>query len=1568
MSRRSLLFATGTCLGLVALWNCPAPAHVPLTSKPPVDPRAVPFDTATADRLVGAEALIKKDDWEKALPILQEILETPERLVPAERDTAICARQAVEQILAALPEAGREKYRKLYDEKATAAIPQRDDLPLLAAFCERYFYTTEGPRQAQKLASLSFDQGDLVVSAAVYARLLNRKEVAEKLTARDLVQAVLVFRRTGDGSDAALAWKRLATVAGDEKLAFKDKLYTLPELAKELDRIAPLSERLATWPLYRGDVQRNAQGDGGPSFLEPSWSVSTLPEKADTKSWVEDYLRQATDRLQTRGIPVLPAAQPIAVSGKVMFRTYDGLYFVNLDEKNPDFRNAWQATDGGAQAILGDPNKKQVIDPWKTQYLQTGPCGVLFENSVTGTLSSDGARAFLVDDLILPPNSFYQFRNFGPMVRPNHGHLNDQAYRNSLKSYSLDSYKLLWELGGKTPTGNATLDDVLGVVDADGKPLAGNLASRFFLGPPLPLNGKLYTLHERGNDLRLLCLEPKDKVNDKVPPSPDLVWHTKLLKTHESLDQNINRRIHAAHLAYGEGVLVCPTNAGHLVGVDLVSRRTAWVHEYQEKKPAPPMPNPNGLRPGFDINGRPLPSISLINEWKNTAPAIVDGKVVFAACDSNDLRCLDLHDGKLLWKVGRADGDLYLAGVFDEKALIVGTKSVRAVHLNTGREVWKIENTGLPSGQGVASDNIYYLPIQAAVKTKEPEIVAIDVVKGAIQAHTPARTKKPDGKVQEPGNLIFYEGQLISQTLTRLTSYPQLKARLDDIDARLQKDPKDPQAFNDRAALRLGKGELVGAVEDFRAALANDPEAGLKHRAREGLYESLSLFLERDFAAGEKYLDEYKELCKSENAEEQRQRETDYLFRLAQGRESQGRLTDALQAYLDIAAQRGDAKLLRVSAEPHVEARPDVWARGRIAALLSKGTEEQRNALEKAVAERWAEVKKKDDIEALQGFVNAFGPAFAAGRVARLRLAEKLLASDKPDAWRQTEMNLLQVRAFRDDPVTAGRAVEALARLMIRKDSLEDAFFYYRELGRDYAKVKIRDDRTGADLWEGIKTDKRFQSMLKEKPPAWKGPFKASEQNGNFQMQPAFTLEPTGEVLPFFERHKLSLETNAGQCRVVDKANGDTHWAFVTLPINHYFNNFIHGRGVGGAQGSRFTYSAQGHVVVLSLGHMVYAFDPVEKRKLWEYNLYKPGTAEQPNLAQVVRDRDGNYQLLYADGWLQKIGSLGPVGPGHVCVQTRNGLAALDLLTGNVLWTRDDVSPKAILLGDDEFIYPIDVDGDGRPTSAARALRVADGVGSAVPDFAELYRHRLAVRGRTFLTAEETAKGEQVLRLYDVHTGKDLWRKEFPAKSSIVRGVGDLAGVVDPEGNLSVFDIRSQKEVLKTRVKAEDLEKLTEAWVLADRNLIYVLLNRPPEPIPGIQGGLLSNIHPVLSSLPASGTLHAFDRAGGKMRWSNAVTNQQLLLEQFDESPLLIFTVKYAKLENMRIWRQVQVVEVIDKSTGKFVWPPPGKKEMMHNNQQPFHALRIDAKRGVVSLEQLNFQMRITAEEKEEEK
>ena len=256
-----------------------------------------------------------------------------------------------------------------------------------------------------------------------------------------------------------------------------------------------------------------------------------------------------------------------------------------------------------------------------------------------------------------------------------------------IRAYDMASGKLKWEQGGKVGNDKAELHDT------------------YFLGPPLPMAGKLYILTEKNQELRLICLEAA---------TGKLLQIQQLATTRDKVEMDVARRVQAAHLAYGEGMLVCPTNAGAILGIDLLTNSLVWAFSYREKSdvkedPAP-QPDPNFPRRGI----RPVPvpyNPSKHNHWKVSAPIIQDGKVVFAAPDAQRVYCLSLRDGSRIWDQRQQDGDLYLGGVYNGKVIVVNKDRCRALSLSKGEQVWSLE-TGMPSGQGVASGDTYYLPLK----------------------------------------------------------------------------------------------------------------------------------------------------------------------------------------------------------------------------------------------------------------------------------------------------------------------------------------------------------------------------------------------------------------------------------------------------------------------------------------------------------------------------------------------------------------------------------------------------------------------------------------------------------------------------------------------------------------------------------------------------------------------------------------------------------------------------------------------------------------------------------------
>src|SRR5262249_51775891 len=157
-----------------------------------------------------------------------------------------------------------------------------------------------------------------------------------------------------------------------------------------------------------------------------------------------------------------------------------------------------------------------------------------------------------------------------------------------------------------------------------------------------------------------------------------------------------------------------------------------------------------------------------------------------------------------------------------------------------------------------------------------------------------------------------------------------------------------------------------------------------------------------------------------------------YLYLLAKGREDQGRLVEAFDFYQRFGAVAGNKELVSVPDESILKSPPDVWARGRIAAMVAKATPDARLPLEKQIANSWDEVRKSGDTEKLRQFITMFGNLFRAGREARLELAEKLIEENSKGSMLEAEMNLHLLREQKEDSRIAARSLEALARLWTR--------------------------------------------------------------------------------------------------------------------------------------------------------------------------------------------------------------------------------------------------------------------------------------------------------------------------------------------------------------------------------------------------------------------------------------------------------------------------------------------------------------------------------------------------------
>jgi outer membrane protein assembly factor BamB len=1554
---------------------------------------SLPKDNDKKRQLEAAEDYIKIADWGLALPLLQKLVSTREDVFAQiersgpdgkKKPVMVSVKAEASRLIGTLPKEGTEAYKTQYGAQATDDLKKAraaGDPAMLAEVMRLYLYTDAGAEAANLLGTYHLDRGEYVAADLCFGKLLDRAG-ADNLPPDVLFKAAMALHMQDDPAARAreeAAWKKLNGRV--RELVVRGEPRSVTELQ---DYVAKMTRGLGSrnqkdYAMVYGNPARNGQLFGEIPFMHRRWQqvLADLHPKEDRTSGAATPLRAAERYLNQRGQAIIPANVPVTAtvtkadkqSPLIIYRTYGGVQAVEL--KNGKL--AWESSSKWSlDGLLNETKTVGAVNNWLNFYVGQNmqrPT-ILFENSVLGSLSTDNQYVYAVEDLAVPPPGQFQNVNFNPGANP-YGYsaeLIDAIRHSRLLAIHAGNGRLEWQVpdprdkeDGKAKT---ELDDC------------------YFLGPPLPMAGKLYVLIEKQQELRLVCLDPAQK--GKVLSSQALAT------TRDKMQQDVARRTEAAHLAYGEGVLVCPTNAGAILGIDLLTNSLLWAYPYREKsEPAPDqgdfegkmLPGGRVIRRGGGIayTGVPNPA----TQWKVTPPIIQDGKVLFAAPDATSLHCINLRDGAPVWSQKRTEDDLYLGGVFAGKVLVVGKKSVKAYKLSNGELAWEKREleTGMPSGFGIASDNVYYLPLKEAGQEKTPEICAIDVDRGEVLAHTKAR-KLADGSAPEPpGNLVFYEGDVLSQSYTEVVAYPQLKVKIAQMQQTLAQNPSDPVGLTELGELHLDQGKLSEAVADLKQALENvtaDTPPAVRGKARAKLYETLTEYFQRDFARAEEagYLKTYEELCQvkpddlsegkgeADAAAETRRRTANFLCLVAAGKEKQGKLVEAFEKYQEFSKAAGGQELISVVDEPSVKANPDAWSEGRIKAMLARATPEQRKPLEDQVARQWEKVRQSGSVEDVRKFVAVFGSQFDVGKQARLYLAERLMEDDSPAALLDAERHLLLLRSPKEEPEVSGRALETLARLMTRKGLLDDAAYYYRKLRADYAGVKVRDGKTGADLYDEVATDKRLLPHLDEAPaPGSSNPIKYKEERGGFPWggQQTYQFEQDGEPLPFFRRYKIALQTGYHQVKVIDRTTGEERWSQNLTRTN--FQNLMWGNGQPNYS-PKFAYMNMGHLVVLPVANMVFGLDPVNKKMLWEKNLYgslpvagQPGTAGPPvwNQQPMVDPRDGSVQIVYPDGWMQRLGGPGPLEGATVCLQTRDGLLALDPVTGRTLWQRSGIGTSSHVFGDDKHIYVVEMGGDGNSAASTRVLRAADGVTvKGVPDFAALYQKRVRMVGRNILLSDTDDKNHAVLRLYDPLEAKDVWKETFPANSVVLRSeTPHLAGMVEPDGKVRVYDLRTQKQVLNGKMDPKDLEKAQTVHLLSDHKDLYVAVTKQPDPNLAQFGGVQPNLMQGtgLRSLPVNGEFYAFDGATGKVKWHNPAINEMLVMDQFQEMPIVLFTARYGQWVingPNRMHQQVVSLAAIDKRTGKRLYDDEGNKKLLNTSQ--FHAVNMDVKAGKIEL------------------
>ncbi|MFO0813737.1 MAG: PQQ-binding-like beta-propeller repeat protein [Gemmatales bacterium] len=1461
--------------------------------KLPVDPRA-------RRKVEEARRFIDTQDWQSAVKILQSLLDASEDnfLQESEGDKGrrVSVRAEANRMLGNLPPEGKRFYEQQFGSVAKLALKQaraQANPQAMAEVALKYVHTQAGAEAAAWLGAYHLDHGRYIVAALCFERLLSREQAGTELTISTIYKAAIAFERAGDVNNRERAWKMLQARLNqpNERLPVALRSWDEARLKASLSSIAQarVQDSQTDWRLFMGSADRTARSNSTSPFMEPMFPSLSLTEPGSTRNEIE----QTSKKLTSWGVPIIPGSHPIIVKNHAIFRTLEGITAFNL-------KTGVKAWDSQSDASLAASMRGQNnVDPESINYLSyyrdTAP-SIIVENTLLGTLSADNELVYAVEDLALPPYvsiTGMMWRGAGAnQPRNRHG---DFHACNHLIAYDIEGGRAVWSIGTKLPE----------------QPFS----DMYFLGPPLPLGDKLYVLAEVQAEIKLLCLQniktmkPGAGQTDEFEYNVELVWLQPLGVVDRRITEEPVRRSQAAMLSYSDGILVCPTNAGAVVGVDLLTRSLVWAFNYQHETVR--TDSNEADRPG-GINGRIIGRLPPSTEaptrgaqWSFAAPVVSQGKVLLAPPDGNALHAINLRDGTVAWSVNRVDTskdalppDYYLGGVFDQTVVLVGKQNVHALDLKTGNKLWNV-NTGIPVGRGIANNDTYFLPV------KSNEVVGINLKSGAITSRSKARHR------EQLGNLALVGEHLVSLNHLHLLVYPIEAVKERQVAERLKTNPNDAGALIDQGELHWQRGNVAVAIDHFRRALKNNPPSDLQAKGEAKLADSLLILLEKNFIEHEKDLPELERLTvASATTPEERlaleERKARYYRLVARGRESQGRVEEALASYHAFAQL--DDKLIPSPDDVQVRIVPRVWALAQAQGMVKRLSPEMLTKLDAIVLKQWEQVKG-GSLEAIRAFTDFYGELGTVGQKAQLQFVEMQLESKDFTSAVLRLMPLLHVSNIE----IAARAHEAMARANIRLGEMENAAYYYRMLARKYPNVEVRAGKTGKQLLQELSTDKRFLPYLDERQGLSNlQNFSIDKMDYSQRQQIGYSRQSIGmftatfsareEVPPSLRRYSLEVNT--------DNNNP-------TLNCNYILRDLITKKDL---QKPRFataitgfyglpqesvlpTYQMCGNVMVFAWADAVVGIDPVRKKELWAINVTgddKQDVNQREGRILPVNEIPGRFKLQNNNNTFEILGTYGPGSSNRLLLTVRlEGLICIDPQTGDKLWTRFGINPGMEMFGDDEYAILLPPAVGRSVEDKPMAIRLLDGEMIELPnEIIEQKKSAVAVMGRKLLVQHATSATTVEWQLLDPVTRQCQWKKSLARDGTILRAAlpSELIGYLDREGKAQLFNLQTGNLELETRLSQSN-SGFAQAHFLLDDKECYIFCCTGLEQTREKGRFLMLTQYQWLRSVPVQGPVACVNMDNGKLLWEEQFPLQYVVVHRFRELPFLLCSAVLRKMQ-----------------------------------------------------------------------
>ncbi|MGY8769535.1 MAG: outer membrane protein assembly factor BamB family protein [Pirellulales bacterium] len=1423
-----------------------------------------------------ADEAIEDERWTDAVELINQVLNSSEiedyfNNPQAGGTTSGSLKQSALKQLGEIPSSGLEAYDLLFSSDAKAKLEEavkQQDISLLAEVSRFYFHTQAGHEATILLSRYHLDQGQpLAAAMRLQPLFLYGSRFQQYETEISLLLAFSWYQggMTGKTVDTLKEFKKRSPNAkimiGDsETKMFADSEDPLQWIENLVGQPSSFHHSIPSqWVMYRGDPTRNAESQGSEPLRGLNWHVRLARSKQDA-----DALDEISKQYIEQKVAALPMLQPLIVKQQILFRTPWHMLGVDIESGKIIWNYPWES-----------PESPSGTDSLSSISQETSPADLIklreriWSDGSYGQFTSDGDRVFLIEDADRSTLSGFNARI--PLFRSSQA-----AAPNQLRCLDLHREgATIWVTSNGVENG---------------------LREARFLGAPLALENSLYCLVEINGEIRLVVLSSEDG---------SLQWSQQLVqvdRTSQAVDPM--RHTFGASPSYSEGILVCPTNVGVVVAIDVFNRSLLWGTQYKVLDRKPPNSRMNRSVPTKDF----VPG----KRWYDATVTIEKDRVLLTPPESEELICLDLTTGKTLWKKDREEG-LFLGSVHNDSVLVVNSDSVTAVDLETGKSTWdSLGSTfpleAMPSGRGFRSGNSYFLPTTAKF------VLKINLETGKFAA--------PIESQGVLGNLVCHGKYVISQGVNLVTSFKQIDALREEVEILLEENPDDFVALRDYGKLLVHDGNSSEALIVLRKSI-NVQRSD----------ETLQVFIKTALIALQEDFTKYEELIEELESYIHLPEDRLELSRLsAIGYHQRNENKKAFTAYLHYLDQQ-EKFLSSASHEQYLvlddnalSVHRDRWVRGNLVDLRDKSDSEtvawMETQLENLLKNQGAKFDDhssddNSDIDQMRRFILRFD-SFSITHPLRLQLATRLIENSK---YLEAELLLNSLVALKEEPLIAGQATAKLAQMLTHLGQSHDAAIYYRLLATEFRDIRCANGRTGKQIAALMISNDAASKVIREQPvwpytqvsiskspydtspfPRFDHPIQVNYRNGENSF-----------------REKLQLDQDTNHIRVLSPY-GDER---IRIPFST-----INGSQLYNAQIGTIFVERTGHLLVTSLGSEVQAFDAFNfpanesrERLLWKEELKPqfPGTA--PRKVNDVINSDNPFgdqrHLAYDPTSSKPIGRLSAVSRHGICYQRVHRMICKDPITGQSNWERNGFAEGCYLVADEHrlvVIPPTDNNTDNL-TENATIISLDNGaiLGQATVPTPKLI---WTTMGTTIVTWKATDDGLELVG-FDPIENKNRWSitTEYGTKGAIFDGT--QIALLAPNGTFKLINISDGTSQIETQIRSSnDLTKIKLSISQDTFQLLTYQTNQVQS-----NGVTYRSIPNDGNQKLVNGDMYSFDRHTGELIWSSPerISNYHFWADlQPAELPVIAFLSKVNRnnAPTPQLRNAVSIL-VIDKRDGR---------------------------------------------------